>query len=302
MIGGVFRWLRAQGWPLGLAVLLHVAVGVLLVLGQGVISAEPLTAPGRGAQHEPIQAVVVSESDFKAAQAQIEQAHEARQARVQKLKKQAAAAREAREQAQQKLAQLRERKQQKRRTAQHISDEVAARRKKLARLKHQAQAAIEKREAAQAAAEKAQARAHKARQARKAQKARIAKAKAQAEARAQAKAKARRTAQMQAAVEAAAARHRKRVRGNWIAAIRATVTGNWNRPLSAPDDLDCRVQITQLPSGQVIGVNILECNGGPAVKQTIKTAIYKSSPLPTPADPDVFQRQITFVFNPRDNS
>ncbi|MDN5863624.1 MAG: cell envelope integrity protein TolA [Gammaproteobacteria bacterium] len=295
MIGDFFRWLRAEAVPLSLALALHVALGLLLVLGKGFITAQPLDAPGRGAEHEPIEAVVVKESDFKAAQAQLEQAKASRAARVQELKEQAEQARKEREKAQQQLAEIKQQKQE-------AAEEAAARKEKLAQIKRQAQAAAEKREAAQAAAEKAKAEAEAARKAREAEQARIAKAKAkaraEAEERAKAKAAAERKAQMQAAMKEEAARHREKVKGNWVGAITAVVTGNWNRPLSTPDNLECRIRITQLSSGEVIGAEILDCNGGPAVRQSIKSAIFKSSPLPTPSDPAVFERQIVFDFIP----
>ena len=45
-------------------------------------------------------------------------------------------------------------------------------------------------------------------------------------------------------------------------------------------------------------VRIAECNGDQAVRESITTAVYKSSPLPAPRDPRAFQRQLVMVFKP----
>jgi hypothetical protein len=42
----------------------------------------------------------------------------------------------------------------------------------------------------------------------------------------------------------------------------------------------------------VIGVTILSCNGDDAVRRSVEAAVHKSSPLPEPSDPSLFDRNI----------
>lgn len=84
----------------------------------------------------------------------------------------------------------------------------------------------------------------------------------------------------------------------YIAMIEQRIVRNWNRPLSARTGLECRVKVTQTPSGTVLTVQIDQCNGDAAVKQSIEAAVMKSSPLPPPPDPKLFERVLVLVFKP----
>ncbi|MGI9238566.1 MAG: TonB C-terminal domain-containing protein [Woeseiaceae bacterium] len=74
--------------------------------------------------------------------------------------------------------------------------------------------------------------------------------------------------------------------------IRQKIYRNWSVPASAREDLDCAVRVRQAPGGEVIGVTILTCNGDDAVRRSIDAAIKRSSPLPEPSDPNLFDRNI----------
>ncbi len=309
MNDGRRHWLRENAVPIGLAVALHVVVGLLIVIAAGSAGVRSHDMPGRSTQHVPIQAVVVKQSDYEKAQAQIEQAQQAKTEQAEKLQRQAQEARVAKKKAQEQLARL---KQQQEQAQKEAAAKAAAQQKKVERLKAQAAAAKKQREAQEAAAKKAQAQAEQAKKARAAEEARIAKEKAEAKKRAEAKARAaaearkkaaaeaeaKRKAQMKAEMAAEAKEMSQHALGNWIAAVTAKVEQNWNRPLTAPPGLDCIIQITQLPTGEVLSAKMLSCNGDSAVEQSILTAIYKSSPLPTPADPNAFRRQFKFEFIP----
>lgn len=79
----------------------------------------------------------------------------------------------------------------------------------------------------------------------------------------------------------------------YIEMIRQRVYRSWSPPASAKSDLLCPVSVRQAPGGQVTGVKILpSCNGDEAVKRSIEAAIYKSSPLPQPSNPALFERDI----------
>ena len=84
----------------------------------------------------------------------------------------------------------------------------------------------------------------------------------------------------------------------YMFAIRQTIERNWVRPANAEVGLECIVNVRQLPGGEVVDVSIGRCNGDQTVKRSIESAVYKSSPLPAPRDPSVFDRSLTLIFKP----
>ncbi len=78
----------------------------------------------------------------------------------------------------------------------------------------------------------------------------------------------------------------------YMTQIAQKIERNWSAPASARAELKCSVRVRQVPGGEVIGVNILTCNGDDAVKRSVEAAIYRSSPLPEPSDPNLFDRNI----------
>jgi len=83
----------------------------------------------------------------------------------------------------------------------------------------------------------------------------------------------------------------------YIALIRQKVYNNWIAPPGSPDNLNCTVLVSQVSGGAVTNVQIPTCNGDDAVVQSIITAVYRSSPLPTPPDPSLFDRNLKFTFD-----
>jgi colicin import membrane protein len=83
----------------------------------------------------------------------------------------------------------------------------------------------------------------------------------------------------------------------YVALITQKVHNNWISPASTPDNLNCTVLVTQVPGGDVTNVQLSDCNGDDAVQQSIMTAVYRSSPLPPPPDPSLFDRSLRFTFD-----
>jgi colicin import membrane protein len=79
----------------------------------------------------------------------------------------------------------------------------------------------------------------------------------------------------------------------YVFAIGQRIRRNWAVPASADSETRCTVSVTQLPGGDIVGVNIRSCNGDDAVKRSVEAAIRRSSPLPEPSDPDLFDRNLT---------
>lgn len=76
-------------------------------------------------------------------------------------------------------------------------------------------------------------------------------------------------------------------------AIAQKIRRNWAVPASAGPETRCSVRVTQLPGGEVVGVNIISCNGDDVVRRSVEAAIRRSSPLPEPSNPDLFDRNLT---------
>ena len=78
----------------------------------------------------------------------------------------------------------------------------------------------------------------------------------------------------------------------YTAMIQQKIYRNLSLPASAGDDLKCSVRVRQVRGGEVLGVTFLSCNGDAAVTRAIEAAIYRSSPLPEPPTPNLFDPNI----------
>jgi len=199
-------------------------------------------------------------------------------------------------------------------------------------------AAVERRERAAAEAEAKRIEEEKLRQEEDAKRAqdveRIAaeqKVRADAEARQKAEAEARRQAEKLAAAKAAAdqkratqeARQRdereadlrarlaeeenrasagfQSLKASYVRAIQAHVEQRWFEPPGVAQGLSCTIYVTQIPGGEVVGMRFGSCNGGAAVRQSIETAVRNASPLPSPPEPALFEREVELVFTPKES-
>jgi len=98
--------------------------------------------------------------------------------------------------------------------------------------------------------------------------------------------------------EGAAAAARAGVMDEYRLMLVQAIERNWIRPPSARAGLECTLNVTQAPGGSVVDVKLGACNGDQAVRESITTAVYKSSPLPAPRDPRAFERRLEIVFRP----
>jgi len=112
-------------------------------------------------------------------------------------------------------------------------------------------------------------------------------ARAEAEARAQAEARAE---------QAAAARNRGLAA--YVDKIRGKIRGNMVLPQAIQGNPEALVEVTQLPSGEVIAVRIKRSSGNANLDAAIERAIHKSSPLPKPEQPSLFQRVLEIKYRP----
>jgi colicin import membrane protein len=85
---------------------------------------------------------------------------------------------------------------------------------------------------------------------------------------------------------------------NWQSQIAAKINRAWLRPPTARPGIECVLNVTQVPGGEVTQVSIGECNGDQAVRESIEAAVYRASPLPPPPDPALFDRNLKINFKP----
>jgi len=154
--------------------------------------------------------------------------------------------------------------------------------------------------AAAAAAKAAEARAaaeHKAREEAEAQK----RAAEEKQRRAEAQEQTQREEDLQR--DLAAEEEAKKARAgpalaSWQAQIAARINRAWLRPPTARPGIECMLNVTQVPGGEVTEVTIGACNGDQAVRESIQAAVYRASPLPPPPDPALFDRHLRIDFKP----
>jgi colicin import membrane protein len=182
----------------------------------------------------------------------------------------------------------------------------AEKRKREAEEKQKAEAEKRKREAEEKKEEErklAEARARQQRETealmQQAEREAKARAEAEAKARAAAEAKARAEAEARAKVQAENAA-RARAEGDWIRRIQAKVRGNVILPPELPGNPEAIFEVVQLPTGEILDVQLRKSSGVRAYDEAVQRAILKSSPLPRPDRPDLFQRTLTLKFRPVD--
>jgi len=167
----------------------------------------------------------------------------------------------------------------------------------------EAAAAEERRAAEQKAAELQAAQARQAEEQRKAEERAAAQKRVAEERQRQADARdsSERLADLQrslAAEERAKVARSGAALASWESQIAAKITRAWLRPPTARSGIECVLNVTQVPGGEVTQVSIGECNGDQAVRESIEAAVYRASPLPPPPDPALFDRNLKINFKP----
>ncbi len=119
---------------------------------------------------------------------------------------------------------------------------------------------------------------------------------AQADREAQSRAVAERNAQTAAAEVSA----RAKAEADWIRRIQAKVKGNVIVPTELAGNPEAIFDVVQLPTGEIIEATLRKSSGSRAYDDAVQRAILKSSPLPRPERPDLFQRTLALKFRPAD--
>lgn len=90
----------------------------------------------------------------------------------------------------------------------------------------------------------------------------------------------------------------KRGLADYASKIRGKVRGNIVLPQGIQGNPEAVFEVNQLPSGEVLAVKLKRTSGNAALDAAIERAILKSSPLPKPDDPSLFQRTLEIKYKP----
>ncbi|MDJ0870477.1 MAG: cell envelope integrity protein TolA, partial [Gammaproteobacteria bacterium] len=93
---------------------------------------------------------------------------------------------------------------------------------------------------------------------------------------------------------------RQRNFNQYVASIQDKVQRVWRRPLGVPKGLSCTIRVAQIPGGEVVSATVTQSSGNVEFDRSVEAAVLKASPLPRPRDPDLFEREIKFIFQPED--
>jgi colicin import membrane protein len=93
---------------------------------------------------------------------------------------------------------------------------------------------------------------------------------------------------------------RSKALADYQAKIRAKVRGNIILPHDIEGNPEAVFDVVQLPTGEVLSVNLRKSSGNKGYDEAVERAILKASPLPKPDQPDVFDRVLIFSFRPQD--
>jgi colicin import membrane protein len=282
------------------SIALHTAIASMFVLGFEFSGSPRAMAPPQTA----IQARVV---DSAAIEREVQRLAEAERAKIAQAEREereardaADAARREREREQQRLADV----QRERETAERVEQQ----RQEQLRVQREKEAADQR--AREVAAEKETQRLAELQREREAEERRQAEAERQRRAeeerrRLQAEAEARKQAELEAELSRALAAENDRRRAEeaglldqYLRAIQSQIERNWIAPPTARPGLVCVINVTQIPSGDVVGVGFGSCNGDEAVKRSIEAAVLRASPLPRPPVPALFNRSLEVTFRP----
>lgn len=111
---------------------------------------------------------------------------------------------------------------------------------------------------------------------------------------------ARRKAESEKTARQLAAKASSRALAQWTDKIRQKIRGNITMPPDITGNPEAIFDVALLPTGEILTVSKRKSSGHAAYDEAVERAIYKSSPLPQPDQPGLFQRNLELRFRPQD--
>ena len=93
---------------------------------------------------------------------------------------------------------------------------------------------------------------------------------------------------------------RNRALTTWIDKIKIKIRSNIVKPQDLAGNPEAIFDVVQLPTGEVLSVKLRKSSGHKGYDEAVERAILKSSPLPNPDRPELFQRGLELKFRPLD--
>ncbi len=268
----------------------------LILLGIVLFTMWESPQPPKTTVQKPIiQARAVDEATAMAAVRRRE-AEEQRKKDLTEQQRQAAAAEKKRqaEVKQQKIAAEKKRQAEEKKAAQEKKRQAELKKKQLEQKQEQARLAEEQRKKDEAEKQRQRDEAEKQRK-----KAEADRQRREEELKRQMDAEARRLAEEQ---QAQYSQQLARERDQYSAAIGDAIQRNWQRPPGSSKNFVCKVLVKQIPSGDVVDVRVVESCGTLLLDRSVESAVRKASPLPLPANRELFDRELEIEFIPYDRN
>ena len=101
------------------------------------------------------------------------------------------------------------------------------------------------------------------------------------------------------------AKEDKQAANSYLQLIQVRLSQHWNRPKSARRGMQTLIELRLVPTGRIVGVEILESSGDMAFDRSVEQAAFKAAPFSElqKMEPRVFEqyfRSVKIVFNPED--
>ena len=110
----------------------------------------------------------------------------------------------------------------------------------------------------------------------------------------------RRERELKALIAKREADARARQQAAWVDKIRSKIRGNIILPRDIPGNPEAVFDVALLPTGEVLSAKQTRSSGHAAYDEAVYRAILKSSPLPKPDNPALFERRLELRFRPLD--
>jgi colicin import membrane protein len=88
----------------------------------------------------------------------------------------------------------------------------------------------------------------------------------------------------------------------YVNKIRSKIRANILVPDGIIGNPEADFDVVQLPSGDILSAKLRKSSGYAGYDTAVERAILKSSPLPKPDKPELFRRELTLKFRPRDDN
>lgn len=111
---------------------------------------------------------------------------------------------------------------------------------------------------------------------------------------------AKQQARQQADAARAASAARAKALNEYILSIQIKVKSGWILPQDIQGNPQAIFDVVQLPTGEVLSTKLVRSSGNPAYDAAVERAILKASPLPLPANRELFARELRLTFRPLD--